>query len=220
MGLLNPIAYYLVLFKAYSILPAQEAQPLNYTWPITLSLLSIPLLKQKLSKKVIIAFFISFCGVLLISTKGNLRRFQLTDLSGDFLAIFSSVIWAFYWIFNMRDKRDTTVKLFLAFLFAIFYMTILFLRNPILPRIYPLLGTAYIGFFEMGWAFLFWLKALEYSRDSASVANLVYISPFMSLFFISIFVGEKILISSIFGLVLIVGGIIVKNINLGKFSKK
>ena len=40
LGLLNPFAYYLVLFKAYDLLPAQEAQPLNYTWPIMLVLLS------------------------------------------------------------------------------------------------------------------------------------------------------------------------------------
>ena len=31
LGALNPAIYYLVLFKAYDLLPAQEAQPLNYT---------------------------------------------------------------------------------------------------------------------------------------------------------------------------------------------
>ena len=36
MGLLNPVAYYLTLFSAYSFLPAQVAQPINYAWPIVL----------------------------------------------------------------------------------------------------------------------------------------------------------------------------------------
>ena len=31
MGLINPLIYYLVLFQAYKLLPASEAQPLNYT---------------------------------------------------------------------------------------------------------------------------------------------------------------------------------------------
>lgn len=44
LGFFNPFAYYLFLFQAYDLLPAQEAQPLNYTWAITLSLLSVPLL--------------------------------------------------------------------------------------------------------------------------------------------------------------------------------
>src|SRR5699024_6397037 len=31
-GLMNPVAYYLVLFGAYERLPGQEAMALNYTW--------------------------------------------------------------------------------------------------------------------------------------------------------------------------------------------
>ena len=51
MGLLNPLVYYLVLLRAYDLLPAQQAQTINYTWAITLALLSVPLLGQKLSKR-------------------------------------------------------------------------------------------------------------------------------------------------------------------------
>src|SRR3989344_8578145 len=36
LGFLNPFLYYIVLFKAYSLLPSQEAQPLNYAWAIML----------------------------------------------------------------------------------------------------------------------------------------------------------------------------------------
>src|SRR6056297_1456315 len=47
MGLINPFGYYLILFKAYDLLPAQIAQPLNVTWGIVIVFLSIPILKQK-----------------------------------------------------------------------------------------------------------------------------------------------------------------------------
>ena len=50
LGFLNPFLYYVVLFKAYTLLRAQEAQPLNFIWPITLAILSIPLLKQKMDQ--------------------------------------------------------------------------------------------------------------------------------------------------------------------------
>jgi len=72
LGFLNPFLYYTVLFKAYSVLPAQEAQPLNYTWPLMLVLLSIPLLKQKIAMKSIFAIIISFTGVVIIGTGGNI----------------------------------------------------------------------------------------------------------------------------------------------------
>ncbi|MHC4159786.1 MAG: DMT family transporter, partial [Planctomycetota bacterium] len=72
LGLINPCLYYLVLFKAYSMLPAQEALVLNFTWPIMLVLLSIPLLGQQIRLKSILAILISFSGVLIISTRGNI----------------------------------------------------------------------------------------------------------------------------------------------------
>jgi len=49
LGFLNPFLYYVVLFEAYYILPAQEAMAINWIWPITLVLLSIPLLHQKIN---------------------------------------------------------------------------------------------------------------------------------------------------------------------------
>ena len=39
LGLVAPVAYYLVLFSAYDYLPAQIAQPINYLWPIVLAVL-------------------------------------------------------------------------------------------------------------------------------------------------------------------------------------
>ena len=85
LGVLNPFLYYTILFKAYSILPAQEAMTLNYTWPIMLVLLSIPLLKQKLTIKSLVAVFVSFAGIIIISTKGNIVSINLSNFFGDIL---------------------------------------------------------------------------------------------------------------------------------------
>ena len=118
LGFLNPFLYYIVLFKAYSLLPAQIAQPLNWTWPVMLILLSIPLLNQKIKPKSICAIGISFIGVFIISTHGNIRDVHLTSPAGIILALSSSVIWALYWIYNVKDKRDEIVALFLNFTFG------------------------------------------------------------------------------------------------------
>ncbi|WP_419616514.1 DMT family transporter, partial [Thiolapillus sp.] len=69
-GLLTPWLYYLVLFKAYELLPAQEAQPLNYSWAITLSLLAVPILGHKLRRKQLAAIALSYAGVIIIATRG------------------------------------------------------------------------------------------------------------------------------------------------------
>ena len=212
MGFLSPFLYYLVLLNAYSILSAQEAMTINWLWPMTLVLLSIPLLKQKIKARGIIAISISFFGVFIIATRGNLLGFKFTNPIGVLLALGSTIIWSLFWIYNTKDKHDEAVRLFLNFIFGTFFIfiSILFFEKMEMPDLKGMLGAAYIGLFEMGITFLLWLKALKLSKTTAHVVNLVYLAPFLSLVIISFVVGEKILISTVTGLIFIVGGIILQ----------
>ncbi|MBW6513410.1 MAG: DMT family transporter, partial [Candidatus Syntrophosphaera sp.] len=115
-GLLNPFLYYLALFIAYDRLRAQEAQVLNYTWAIVLSVLSILILRERFRIKDILALCLSFIGVIVISTQGRLFRLDFADPLGSALAVSTSLVWAFYWILNMKDKRPAESKLLLNFL--------------------------------------------------------------------------------------------------------
>ncbi len=209
MGLFNPFVYYLILFKAYALLPAQEAQPLNWTWPIVLSLLSAAVFKHRLSPRAVIAIFISFCGVVIISLKGNFAAIQFSNPFGSFLALISSIFWAIYWILNLKDRRDSVIKLALNFCFGLVYIGLLagWTHNIVGLSAYEFGLVAYIGLFEMGITFVTWLYALQHSTNSARVANLAYLAPFISLIFIALIVGERILPSSIVGLGFIVSGI-------------
>ena len=128
------------------------------------------------------------------------------------LALGSSVIWGLFWILNVRDKRDDVVKLFLNFAFgSVLILLVSLLFSDAWVTVYPgVLGTVYIGLFEMGITFVLWLKALSLSGTTAQVGNLVYLSPFLSLFFIRMVVGESIAFSTIAGLVLILSGILLQ----------
>ncbi len=215
MGFLSPFLYYLILLNAYSILSAQEAMTLNWLWPMTLVLLSIPLLKQKIKSRSIIAITISFFGVFIIATRGNLLGFKFTNPIGILLALGSTIIWALFWIYNTKDKQDETVRLFLNFIFGTFFIfiSIVIFDKMKMPDMKGMLGAAYIGLFELGITFLLWLKALKLSKTTAHVANLVFLAPFLSLVVISFVVEEKILISTVIGLIFIVGGIIVQKLS-------
>ncbi len=208
LGFLNPFLYYVVLFKAYDLLPAQEAQPLNYTWAITLAILSIPLLKQKIGLKEFGAILISYAGVVVISTHGHVLSLRFGNTTGVLLALGSTVIWALYWIFNTKETNDPVASLFLNFAFGLPFVlaaTALF-SNVSVSLNEGLFGAAYVGLFEMGIAFVLWLNALKLSSTTAKVATLIFFSPFLSLIFIHFFVGEDIRASTIIGLVFIVCG--------------
>ena len=208
LGFLNPFLYYSVLFAAYDLLPAQEAQPLNYTWAITLSLLSVPLLKQPIGVREIIAIFISYFGVVVISTHGDLFAFQFSNGLGVALALGSTVIWALYWNYNTRDENDPLAGRFLNIIFGCPFIlaACLIFSDPIPASIPGLIGAAYVGIFEMGITFVFWLNALKLTRSTARVSTLIFFSPFLSLVFINIFVGETIRMSTVLGLVFIIAG--------------
>jgi len=213
LGFLNPFLYYLVLFKAYDLLPAQEAQPLNYTWGITLALLSIPLLKQKITGRQILAIAISYAGTLVISTRGDILGLEFSDPLGVVLALGSTVIWSLYWIYNTRDRLDPVLKLFLNFCAGLVYISLFlpFVSTFGFEDVRGLYGAVYVGVFEMGITFVFWLMALKLSRTTAQVGNLIYLSPFLSLVFIHFLVGETIMPSTIAGLILIMTGLIIQS---------
>ncbi|WP_419174846.1 DMT family transporter [Desulfosediminicola sp.] len=212
LGMLNPLLYYLVLFKAYDLLPAQQAQPLNYTWAITLSILSVPLLGHKLSRGQLLAITISYFGVLVISTNGNLFSFSMESPFGIFLALLSTIFWALYWIGNTRDSRDPVVGLLMNFICAVpmIALYLLVTQGMSIPDMRGLAGAVYIGVFEMGVAFLLWLTAMKLTENTARIANLIFVSPFLSLIFIYFILGEKIMISTLVGLFFIVAGLIIQ----------
>lgn len=212
LGLLNPFLYYLILFKAYDLLPAQEAMTLNYTWPLVLALLSAPILGQKLTLKSVFALLISFAGILMIATKGQPASLEFSNLKGDILAIGSSVVWALFWLFNVKSRLNETLKLFLNFFWGSLYISILMLLTGGIqwPEAKGLVGAVYVGIFEMGITFVLWLKAMQLTSRTDKISQLVFLSPFLSLIFINIFVGEKIHLYTISGLILIVSGILLQ----------
>jgi drug/metabolite transporter (DMT)-like permease len=137
-----------------------------------------------------------------------------SNITGVLLALASAVLWAFYWIFNMKTRIDDALGLFLIFFFSTIYLLAgsLF-RDPGLPSgIEAWTASAYIGIFEMGLAFVFWLKALQLSETTAKISNLVFIAPFLNLVFVRLILGENIYISTIFGIILVVSGIFIQNV--------
>ncbi len=209
LGALNPFLYYTILFAAYDLLPAQEAQPLNYTWAITLSLLAVPLLGQKLRRRDLLALVVSYAGVVVIASHGDVLGLRFASPFGVALALVSTLVWALYWILGAKDDRDPVVGLLANFLCSLplTLLAVLCFSDPWPGSWAGLAGAAYVGVFEMGLAFVTWLTALRCAVNAARVANLIFLSPFLSLVLIHFLVGEAILPSTVVGLVLILAGL-------------
>lgn len=211
-GALNPFLYYLVLLSAYDGLPAQVAMVVNYLWPLTLTLLAVPLLGQRLTAAALGGITISFIGVALMAllrsdAAGAVRVLPLM------LAFTSTVIWALSWILNTKAEGSVARNLFLNFCFGTAYLVVFGIltgeRIPCGPEVIG--GGLYIGLFEMGLAFLLWNTALKRSDRASRVSGLIYITPFLSLGVIAVAVREPIAPATVLGLVLVIAGILTGN---------
>ncbi len=209
LGFLNPFMYYLMVVKAYDLLPAQMVQPINYTWVITLSILAVPLLKQTFGKIQMAATLISYAGVVVISTGTGGGPGEPMNYFGVFLAVGCTLIWALYWIFNIKSQQDPVVAIFLNGFFSLPFLALscLAFSSFAVPHARGLLGAVWIGCFELGFAFISWITALKLSENTGRVANLIFLTPFVSLVFIHEILGETIYPETFMGLFLILLGI-------------
>lgn len=218
LGLVNPLAYYLVLFKAYELLPASQAQPINYSWAITLTIMASIFLGQKIRKQDWVACAFGYLGVIVIATKGNLLSLEFESPLGVALALISTLLWAGYWILNAKNKADPIVGVLLGFLLALPFAVGLCVYESASWEISTKgwVAVTYVGLFEMGLTFVLWLSALRATENTARISNLIFISPFISLMLLSSIIGEEIPSSTFIGLVLIVTGLVIQQLKLKK----
>ena len=221
LGFLNPCLYYIILFKGYDALPAQEAMVINFSWPVMLVILSIPILKQTIDLKSFLSIIICYFGVVVIATNGDIFSMQFKNPFGVFLMLISTVIWSLFWLFNTKNSHDSLVSLFLIFLFSFpFIIGFVVLTNSfIIPSLEGFIGSMYIGLFEMGVSLVLWQSALKISTTVSRVASLVFITPFLSLFILYLVLGEKILISTVTGIILICAGLLLQKYFTNKATK-
>ena len=212
LGLINPLLYYPLLLYGYDRLPAQIAQPLNYTWSLWLALLAAPLLGQRLKPATVIGLGLALVGVALLARQDPLLG--TIDVFGMVLLLASAFLWALYWL--LLDRLQRTVELppaqALGASFAL--ATPLLFAGMLWQDGWPtwsgsfLLAAVWIGAIEMGITFLLWQAALARAREAARVGALIFLSPLLALGPIHWVLGEPLRPHAVLGLALVLGGVI------------
>ena len=209
MGWLNPGLYYLVLFAAYDLLPAQEAMAINYSWGITLALIAAPLLRQRLTPGALLAACISYGGIVVIATRGSPLSLDFAQPLGVGLALLSTLLWSLYWVINTRLLVDPEVNLFLNFSGALpLLLALLWWSDTPFPIVWQSwAGGLYVGLFEMGLAFVLWMGAMKATTSTLRISILIFLSPPLSLLLIWMIAGEPVQAYTLTGLILILFGL-------------
>ena len=213
MGFLGVFLYPLFFFGALKLLPAQETFIVNYLWPILVVVFAFLILKEQITPKKILGIIFSFFGIVVVITNGDFSILHLNNVFGILLAITGAAVYGLFSVIGKKHNYDKFVSMMFYYFFSLFYALIAVLFFSEIPTIsiHQLFGLIWLGFFTSGLGFVFWFLALKYG-DTAKVSSIIFITPFIPLIYIYFIAGEKILISSILGLVFISIGIFIQSI--------
>lgn len=208
VGFLGMFLYRMLLFFGVARLLASQAMIVNYLWPIMAVLAGCVLLKEKLTARKAIAVLMSFLGVIIVTTGGNLKSLSGTNLTGTICCAVAAVLYGVFVAINKGLKYDSFVSM-------MFYNTVaaicailgtLFSGETLLLTLPQNLGLAWVGVCNTAIGFVAWDLAMK-TGDTAKIANIAYITPFLSLVVAYFLLGDPITVWSVGGLVVIVAGI-------------
>ena len=220
IGILGTFLYNLFLYLGINTMQASQAFIINYLWPIMTVIFACLILKEKITIRKIIAIIISFVGVIIVSSNGNLLNIEKSSIIGTIYCILAAISYGLFSVLNKKQNYNkfTSMMLFYLSSFCISLIYCLCAKKTFIPETNQLLGLLWIGIFTSAIAFTSWALALE-KGDTARISNIAYITPFISLVWTRVILKEKLSIYSIIGLIIIISGIIIQMKNNKKEVK-
>lgn len=205
LGLLGTYIYYLFLYLGYKEAKGLEVLVVQYTWPISIVVFSLFLLKEKLTIRKSIAVVLGFVGVLIVLTKGDFSNVHIDNFSVIVLVFLGASSFALFSVLSKKVQLEpigVTSIYFLsatiASLFSMFYFSSF--AMPSLNEWFPVLLN---GIFLNGFSYLLWLNALK-ATEASYLAPFVFITPILSAIYLIILFDEPLEFAYIFGLVCVV----------------
>ena len=183
--------------------------------PIFMALISRVFLHEKLSRQQGVGLIVALVGVIVLVTRASLQALlSLTFTEGDLWALLGAVTFAIFTIQLRFRPEGMPPVAFLTVIFGIGTLGLVpFLGWDILsgaghwPSLPQFGCLAYIALFASIISFLFWNKAIDLIGPVRS-GVIYYCIPLFSSIEAALLLGEGILLSQVFGGILIIGGIL------------
>lgn len=205
LGLLGTYIYYLFLYLGYKEAKGLEVLVVQYTWPISIVVFSLFLLKEKLTIRKSIAVLLGFVGVLIVLTKGEFSNIHIDNFSVIILVFLGASSFALFSVLSKKidlEPIGVTSIYFLsatiASLFSMFYFSSF--AFPDLKEWFPIVLN---GMFLNGFSYLLWLNALKIS-EASYLAPFVFLTPILSAIYLIILFDEPLEFAYIFGIICVV----------------
>lgn len=222
IGLPGTFFYYVFYYGGAAILPASQAFIVNYMWPIMSVVFACIILREKMTLKKGIAIVVSFLGVGIVTGK-ELLAFSFDALTGVALCLLGAVSYGVFTVLNKKYHYDKMLSMMLNYFVSFVIATVInaVTGGLFIPSLAELAGFAWNGIFTMAIACTAWAIALD-NGNTAKISNLAYITPFLSLVWTWLVLGDQGIKDpySLIGLTVIVLGIFIQLISFKKHKDK
>ena len=208
VGLLGTFFYNMFLVLGIDRLLASQAMIINYLWPMMAVVAGCVLLREKMTLRKTLAVAMSFLGVVIVTSNGQLSGFTGGNLLGALFCVLAAVSYGLFVVLNKRLRYESSVSMMLYYIVSTVVALACLLVSGNLPDLRGMqsLGLLWIGLGDYAVAYVSWALAMK-AGQTAKIANLAYITPFVSLVVAHFFLGDPITLWSIGGLGVIVAGI-------------
>ena len=217
LGFLGLFLYSALYYYGIGVLGSQEACILNYLWPMMIVVFACIILKEKLTARKIIAMLLSFAGIVVLTLGGSGVS---TDnrLFGIAACVTAAVCYGLFSVLNKKHALNQNITMMWIWLTTAVCSLI---AGLLFETWQPVEGLQWAGLLWLGGvvnavAYLLWAIALKGASDSAKIANLAYLVPFLSIILSAAVLHEAITVNAVIALVLIVSGILLQSIRLKK----
>ncbi|MDR1594825.1 MAG: DMT family transporter, partial [Prevotellaceae bacterium] len=217
---LSGFAVYMVTFnKGCETVSASTSSVILATAPVITAILARIIYNEIIKPIQYFAILIEFIGVIILTMTNGI----FTINSGIIWLLVSSILISFYNILQRKLTRkytalQTTVySIFCGelFLFVFLPETVNEVKNiPIIQFLY----VAILGIFSSAIAYISWTKAISLVKHTSSVGNYMFLTPFLTAILGFIIINEKPDIQTIFGGIIILGGLFLYNLGNSKLA--
>ena len=213
LGFLGLFLYSGLYYYGLSQLTSQEACLLNYLWPMMIVLFAALLLGERITLRTAAALLLSLSGVVVL-TLGGEGSAEGNGMLGTVACLLAALCYGLFCVLNKRRNIDQTVMMIMAWgVTAVCSLPVTLLTEEWVSLSWTQwIGLLWLGVFIDAVGYLWWAMALQEARDAATVANLAYAVPLLSLVVSAIRLGEEMSGAAVGALVLIMGGILLQSV--------
>jgi drug/metabolite transporter (DMT)-like permease len=225
LGFLGVVIYHLGLNYGELYISASVASLIIATIPIFTVIFGAVLLKEKITKKIVVGIPLSLTGVIIISLTGTAANpFEITYISAAVAVLISALMGAGYTIMGKKLLQRYSALSLTVYAFLFGCLGLIPLLSPsLIAEVTSLTWSGwgavlFLAVFPTVIGYVLWYVALEI-KTASEISVFLYFIPVLSTFISYFLFQESITWLFVFGAALVIGGLIIVNIQRSKIIK-